>query len=178
MTESLPKGNAFESINLGSTIGRAKKNYDSLAINSRVPESVSATSDDDELDPEEFLSQNLPEALRKEGNIPIDSFEDLDKMGILNSTTILGERDTNRYVDQINNSNTVSPVTENAPQIGVKSTSSLAESKILNSLQFLSQNPFDMAKSNSVYFPKLDSAKSGEKASLIKSLQDTNKAQD
>lgn len=175
MTDSLPKVNTFESINLGSTIGRAKKSYDSMAINNRVPESVSATSDDDELDPEEFLSQNLPEALRKEGNIPSDNFEDLDKLGILNSTTILGDRDTNRYVDQINNSNTISPVTEIAPQIGIDSTSSLADSKVLNSLQFLSQNPFDMAKSNSVYFPKLTSAKSGEKASLIKSLQETNK---
>lgn len=176
MTDSLPNGNTFESINLGSTIGRAKNSYDSLAINSRVPESVSATSDDDELDPEEFLSQNLPEALRKDANILVDSIEDLDKMGILNSTAILGDRDTNRYVDQINNSNTISPVTENAPKIGINSTSSLTESKILNSLLFLSQNPFDMAKSNSIYFPKLDSTKSGEKASLIKSLQETNKS--
>lgn len=93
MTDSVPKGNTFESISLGSTIGKSGKAYDSPAINSQVPESVSATSDDDDLDPEEFLSQNLPEALQKERNVPIDSFENLDKMGILNSTTILGDKD-------------------------------------------------------------------------------------
>lgn len=175
MTDSVPKGNTFESISLASTKGKSRKSYDSPAINSRVPESVSATSDDDELDPEEFLSQNLPEALQKQRNVPIDSFENLDKMGILNSTTILGDKDAKKFVDQINNSNTISPVTENEPQMSINSTSSLLDSNILNSLQFLSQNPFDMAKSNSVYFPKLDSTRSGEKASLIKSLLDTNK---
>lgn len=175
MTDSVPKGNTFESISLGSTKGKSRKSYDSPAANSRVPESVSATSDDDELDPEEFLSQNLPEALQKQRNAPIDSFEDLDKVGILNSTTILGDKDAKKYVDQINNSNTISPVAENEPQMGINSTSSILDSNILNSLQFLSHNPFDTAKSNSVYFPKLDSTKSGEKASLIKSLLDTNK---
>ncbi|CAG85344.2 DEHA2B08844p [Debaryomyces hansenii CBS767] len=175
MTDSVPKGNTFESISLGSTIGKSGKAYDSPAINSQVPESVSATSDDDDLDPEEFLSQNSPEALQKERNVPIDSFENLDKMGILNSTTILGDKDVKKYVDQINNSNTISPVAENEPQMGINSTSSLLDSNILNSLQFSTQNPFDMAKSNSVYFPKLDSTRLGEKASLIKSLSNTNK---
>lgn len=53
----MPPGtaNVFESVNLASTIGSVKPSF-----RSRIPESTSGTSEDDDLDPEDFLSPQSP----------------------------------------------------------------------------------------------------------------------
>ena len=53
--------NIFESVNLASTLGSIK-----TPIHSRIPESTSGTSEEDELDPEDFLSPQSPQVRRME----------------------------------------------------------------------------------------------------------------
>lgn len=53
--------NIFESVNLASTLGSIK-----TPLHSRIPESTSGTSEEDELDPEDFLSPQSPEVRRME----------------------------------------------------------------------------------------------------------------
>lgn len=53
--------NIFESVNLASTIGSIK-----TPLHSRIPESTSGTSEEDELDPEDFLSPQSPGVRRME----------------------------------------------------------------------------------------------------------------
>lgn len=170
MAEGISRGSIFESINLGSTIGRTIGGSDLNASNRRVPESVSATSDDDELDPNEFLSQGLPQILLKKNNVSIDDdAEGLGKVGILNSTTILGDRDASKNEEQVNESQFKD--TRNETGKGNESISSLFDSSILNDLK-LSQSFVSMQKSNSIIFTKPDSRKETTLKMLLEANND------
>lgn len=171
MSSGLPSGNAFESISLGPTADKAFNRVKPRSMNSRVPESASATSDDDELDPEEFLSQELPRILNKK---EIPSMDDLEEVGILNSTTILGDTDTNNR-GRIHNNERLSQSTELQSRVANDISSNINRS-VLSDLRFLTQSPLDTSISNSIVFPQQSkiTTETGNHETLIEYLLNEN----
>lgn len=201
---SISNDNFFESINLGATVDIEKPHLKprtqskTLSISASIPESVSATSDDDDLDPAEFISSESPLTKKTVLHAPYDSdkiepIHSIDHSSKLTNSTILDESTNNNNNPKStsnsninhnrNNSNT--PILLFTPKIADSEfftnpsrilSNSLTDELDNNRLQYLYNSP---SFTNSAIFP-LDNNlnnvnQSGDSESPIEFLSNKNK---